>query len=334
MFAPGRRSKFSVLLVITLVAVAGVATGLATAKHHGGGPQTPSPPPATHVVVIVLENAASTTVLSSAPYQSYLAATYAQASDFYAACHYSYPDYAAMTSGRTFACGSASIPIEGVTNLADLVEQANLTWAGYFESMTSPCQVSSAGSYVAYHDPFILYKDVRYNASRCDAHVVNSAAFNASVANGTLPNFSYYVPNVYDDCYRSNMTFCDHWLKTFLSPILNSTNPAVQKLVASTVFLVVYDEGEETGSAFYAGYTAGASDENSWCKTVASKSALSACGGLTYMVAVSPWSAHLKMTADASDYNLQSTVEWILKLGSDGGWDGTSAFPAMTGMFH
>ena len=329
----------SVLAVATML-VATAVPDLATAKHghgHGDGDGNghggSNPPAVSHVVEIVLENEAASTVLSSAaPYQAYLANHYAQATHFYAACHYSYPDYAAMTSGRYFACGSASIPIEGVTNLADLFEQANLTWMAYFEGMASPCQVASGGSYLSYHNPFILYKDIRYNSARCDAHVVNSAAFNSSVANGTLPAFSYYVPNEDDDCYETNASYCDTWLDQFLSPILNSTNSAVQKLVASTVFLIVYDEGEESGSSFYAGYSAGTSEVNSWCQNTTGQK-LSACGGLTYAVAVSPWSSQLHYDPDASDYNLESTVEWLFGLGNDGGWDGTSDFPAMTGLF-
>ncbi|HZY92324.1 MAG TPA: alkaline phosphatase family protein [Thermoplasmata archaeon] len=332
MLAAGKPTV-TVIMIVVAIALSGVTVaGLATARHKHHDPPANNPPPASHVVEIVLENAATATVLSSAPYQAYLAATYAQATHFYAACHYSYPDYAAMTSGRYFACGNASIPIQGVTNLADLIDQGNLTWAAYFESMSSPCQLASAGSYVSYHNPFILYKDIRYNTSRCDGHVVNSAAFNSSVANDSLPSFSYYVPNIYDDCYKSSMAFCDNWLKNFLSPILNSTSPAVQKLVASTVFLIVYDEGEESGSAFDSGYSADHSHVNTWCKNTTG-TALSACGGLTYAVAVSPWSAKLHYDTNASDYDLQSTVEWILKLGSDGGWDGSSAFPAMTGLF-
>ncbi|HEV2166575.1 MAG TPA: alkaline phosphatase family protein [Thermoplasmata archaeon] len=282
-----------------------------------------------HVVTIVMENEASATVLSGAPYQAYLAAKYATATHFYGACHYSYPNYVAMTSGRYFACGTASIPIEGVTNIADLIEKANLSWMGYFEGMTTACQVASNGSYVSFHNPFILYKDIRYNTSRCDHHVVNSASFNASVANGTLPSYSYYVPNISDDCYRTALSFCDQWLASFLSPILNSTKPAVQKLVASTLFLIVYDEGEESGAAFDAGYSAGPGYVNTWCKNTTGQ-ALSACGGLTYLVAVSPWSSKIVFTPNVSDYNLETTVEWFLNLGgSDGGWDGTSAFPAM-----
>ena len=324
----------------------GQSTGLSPAPGSGSGPvgtgPNPSPaprpgttaPPVNHVVVIVLENEEQSAVdSSSAPYQSYLATTYAQATNFYGACHYSYPDYTAMTSGRYFACGTASIPVEGVTNLADLLEDANLSWMAYFESMSNPCQLSSEGSYLAYHNPFIAYQDIRSNTTRCDEHVVNSAAFNESVANGTLPAFSYYIPNAWDDCYRSNLSFCDKWLDNFLSPILNSTNPVVRLLVASTVFFITYDEGEESGSAFYAGYSTSSSQVNSWCENE-TQEPLSVCGGLVYAVAVSPWSINLQYTANASDYSLQSTVEWLLRLGSDGGWDGTAGFPPMTGLFH
>jgi phospholipase C len=333
MRARGQHRVLACLVVVVTTLVAASVPGLAAAKPAPPRLGTLVPPAVSHVVEIVLENEAASTVLSSAPYQSYLAANYAQATHFYGACHGSYPNYAAMTSGRYFACGSASIPIEGVTNLADLLEKANLSWRGYFESMASPCQFATKGSYDAFHDPFILYKDIRYNSSRCDAHVVNSAAFNSSVANGTLPAFSYYVPNKFDDCAKSSLTFCDNWLKNFLSPILNSTNLAVQKLVASTVFFIVYDEGEATGPAYYAGYSGGTGYVNSWCKNVTSQ-ALSTCGGLAYAIAISPWSIKLQYTADAGDYNLESTVEWLFKLGNDGGWDGTTAFPAMTGLFN
>lgn len=329
MFALGRLALTTTLLLIVLTLVVPAVPSLSSARHP---PPMAKPPAVSHVVEIVMENEASNTVLSSAPYESYLAATYAKATHFYAACHYSYPDYAAMTSGRYYACGNASIPIQGATNIADLLEKANLTWKAYFESMANPCQLASNGSYVSYHNPFILYKDIRYNSARCDAHVVNSASFNSSVANGTLPSFSYYVPNVADDCYHSNLSYCDRWLDNFLSPILNSTSPAVQKLVSSTVFLIVYDEGEESGSAFYSGYSAGPGYVNTWCKNVTTK-ALSACGGLTYAVAISHWSSKLHYDSNASDYNLLSTVEWLFKLGNDGGWDGTTAFPAMTGLF-
>lgn len=286
-------------------------------------------PPIQHVVVIPLENLAAATVLAGGPYQRYLANTYADATNFYSACHYSYPNYAAMTSGRYFACGTASIPIEGVANLGDLLDGAGQSWMGYFESMSSACQFASSGDFASYHDPFILYKDIRYNSARCDQHIVNSAQFNSSVAAGSLPAYSLYVPNLKDDCETSSLAFCDSWLKGFLGGMLNSTDPKVQTLMGSTAFFITYDEANAGDSSGYLS----AGHVNSWCQQ-ATGHQLSVCGGHIYSVVVSPYSRGLTYSTEASLYNLQTTVEWLLGVvGNDGGWDGTPAFPAMTGVF-
>jgi hypothetical protein len=51
------------------------------------------------------------------------------------------------------------------------------------------------------------------------------------------------------------------------------------------------------------------------------------------MTVISPFSHKTTYAADAYDYNLQSTVEWLLGVGGDGGWDDTSALPPMTTLF-
>lgn len=286
-----------------------------------------SPPSSiSHVVVIVLENQALSSVYAHAPYERYLQHTYANATAFYGACHESLPEYAAMTSGESFTC--TSIPIQGVTDLADLVQNKGDSWDAYFEGMSSTCQLSSSGSFVSYHDPFILYKDVRYNSTRCNAHILNSASFNSSVTAGTLPTFAYYVPNIYDDGLQSSVATADTWLKGFLAPLLNSTNATVQGEVSHTAFFVLSDEGSETDLS---GYSVGGV-VSSWCQNQTHQ-ARSVCGGATYLTVVSPVSKGTKYLSNATDYNVESTVEWLLGLGRDGGNDGTSAFPAMTSLF-
>jgi hypothetical protein len=53
-------------------------------------------------------------------------------------------------------------------------------------------------------------------------------------------------------------------------------------------------------------------------------------------VSVSPYSVGLgALGVNASHYNLLTTIEWLLGLPSTGtGNDGTSQFPALTGLFH
>lgn len=277
-----------------------------------------------HVVVIVFENSNLYPTLSFAPYMDYLWNSYGRATQFYGACHESKPEYLAMTNGRAFTCDS--IPVEKVSNLGDLFESHGLTWGSYLESMNTSCDTVSTPIYFAHHDPFIWYSDIVNNATRCAAHVVNSRYFNESVANGTLPNYSLYIPNTDDDCEETILPTCDAWLKGFLSPLLNSTHPAVQTLVAHTAFVLAFDEAETN-----LGYSTGGI-VNSWCRNATGQN-LSVCGGHIYLSVVSPFSSNRAYTLNATDYNLESTVEWLFGLGSDGGFDGTSNFPSMDGLF-
>jgi Phosphoesterase family len=282
--------------------------------------------PIQHVVVIVLENEGLGAAFAGSAYLRYLSGTYGNFTQFYAACHGSLPDYTALTSGRYYACGSDSISETTDENVGDLLERNGDSWAGYFEGMTVPCDPADGGGYVTDHNPFLIYQDVVGNQSRCDSHVVNSAAFNESLANGTLPTVSLYIPNEYDDCESSSIAYCSTWLSDFLGGILNSTSPTVQAVVAHTAFIVVFDEGSDDSGYAQAGYV------NSWCEGQTGNP-LSDCGGHTYLTVVSPYSVGTVYTAMASDYNVLSTIEWLFGLGSDGGWDGTAAFPSLSGIF-
>ena len=278
-----------------------------------------------HVVVIVMENSNLYPTLRYAPYMDYLWNTYAKATSFYAACHESKPEYLAMTSGRSYSCGS--IPLVNVTHLGDLLEKRGLTWGSYLESMNTSCDNVSSHFYFAHHNPFLWYADVRNNATRCSTRDVNSRVFNQTLANGTLPTYSLYVPNNDDDCEWTVLPTCDTWLKSFLGPILNSTHSAVQNLVAHTAFVIAFDEAETN-----LGYSTGGI-VNPWCRNTTGQN-LSVCGGHIYLSVVSPFSQGLTYSHNATDYNLESTVEWLLGLGGTGNNDSTTQFPPMKALFH
>ncbi|HEV2165906.1 MAG TPA: alkaline phosphatase family protein, partial [Thermoplasmata archaeon] len=293
-----------------------------------------------HVVLILLENEEVTEVWAAGPYERYLANTYGNATEFYATCHDSSADYFAVTSGRTFGCANA-YPKPGfqVSEIGDLLEQHNLTWTAYEESMPSPCDLSSSGYYINYHDPFIYYSDLNANLTRCDAHVVSASSFNQSVASGNLPAFSFYTPNWQHDGHgppnspwspSTGLTNIEAWLRGFLPPILNHTGtydtPAERSLVNHTAFMLLYDEGKTDQ-----GYTVG-SQYTSGCYNQTGKH-VTACGGHVQVTFISPYSLHRQYTQNATTYNVQSTIEWLFGLRSDGGSDGTSDFPAMTSLF-
>lgn len=303
---------FSVAVVVVLVMTISSGTAAATT------PAAPPPGDIQHVVFIYLENAQRSSVLSHGPYEAYLAATYATDGNFFALCHPSAPNYLAVTSGRSLQCGSDSYHKYGDNNIANEFSTHGLSWMEYAESMPSPCDLNASGEYAVRHVPALFYADVVGNKPYCDSHVVNSAAFNSSIAAGTLANYSFYSPNLHNDGHTPGGTAgianADTWLKHFLSPILNSSGKE-RVAVDHTVFFVVYDE---SASADTRGYSAGG---------------VTMKGGNIYMVAVSPYSKGLRMTSDATEFNLLSTTEWLFSLPSTGGHDGTSAFPAMEGLF-
>jgi phosphoesterase family protein len=279
-----------------------------------------------HVVVIMLENSDLNTVLAYAPYLDYLWNTYGHVTQFYPACHGSMPDYTSIESGRYYVCGG-SVPTSAAKDLPDVLEASSLTWGGYFESMPKPCDPTWDGQiYDPSHNPFLVSEDIIGNTTRCDTHVVNSAAFNTSVAAGTLPSFSMYVPNTQDDCEYSQLPVCDNWLRAFLSPLLNSTTPAVQQLMQHTAFFIAFDEGMT-----YQGYSVGGL-VNNYCQTSTGQ-ALTVCGGHAYLAVVSPYSYGTQYTTDTTGYGLETTIEWLLGVGNDGGYDGTPNFPSMTTLF-
>jgi hypothetical protein len=279
-----------------------------------------------HVVLIMLENDDLNVILSYAPYLDYLWNTYGHATQFYPVCHGSYPDYVSVTNGRYYVCGG-TIPVEDTSNLPDVLQSAGLTWGGYMESMPTPCDLTWDGRiYDPSHNPFLVSHDIVNDSSRCDSHVVNSAAFNESVVNGSLPSFSWYSPNTVDDGEYSNLTAANDWLQSFLTPILNSTNPAVELMMEHTAIFVVYDEALN-----YGGYSVGGI-VNGYCENETG-TPLTVCGGQTYLTVISPYSHGTVYTPECTDYSIESTIEWLFGVGSDGGYDGTANFPPMSGLF-
>ena len=66
------------------------------------------------------------------------------------------------------------------------------------EDMGTPCNITDSGNYAARHKPFLYYDDIQTNAARCNAHVVDFAAFYPDSA----PEFTFIAPNLVDDMHN------------------------------------------------------------------------------------------------------------------------------------
>jgi Phosphoesterase family/Carboxypeptidase regulatory-like domain len=315
---PERRPRASIrdLAVVGAIASALLLTGLGWAAVPSGpiGPHVdlpssgvPSasgyPSPIRHVVVVFLENEEVNTVLSSAPYESYLASHYAFAGQFYSAHHYSLPDYVAATSGLVT---TPAKPI-GTTNIGDLAQGRGLTWNAIMESMPQSCDRTDAWAqgYDTAHNPFIWYRDVVNNPNRCASHVLSLSAWNASLAAGKLPNYEFVAPNTFHDTHNGSLSAADHWLANFTQGLL-----AHPKLFATTALFVTYDEGT-TNSGYNGSF-----------------------GGHVFTALVSPY-GRLGFTSQHryNTVSLLTTAEWLLGLGRTGHNDNWSVNPPMSDLF-
>jgi acid phosphatase len=55
------------------------------------------------------------------------------------------------------------------------------------------------------------FTNVSTNSSRCTKHIADASAFVKDVANGTLPVFSFFTPNLLDDGHDSSTEVADTW---------------------------------------------------------------------------------------------------------------------------
>jgi hypothetical protein len=216
---------------------------------------TPSPPPGgggvpsfDHIFVIVEENKDYSQIIGSvsAPYINSLASQYGLASDYHAIGHPSLPNYLALIGGGTFGIASDCSPSTSsctttATNLADRIEGAGHSWAGYFESMPAPCTTSDSGDYVVHHDPFVYFDDIRTNLARCRAHVLPYTNLAGDLASAsTTPDFVFIVPNTCSDMHSCPIGTGDTWLRSNLPAIFASPAWTTQR----SLLVVLWDEND------------------------------------------------------------------------------------------
>lgn len=160
--------------------------------------------------------------------------------NYFAVAHPSQPNYIALIGGSTRGCtGDSNINISGAS-LVDLMEAKKVSWKGYMENYPGSCNTAaSSGLYYRKHNPFISFDNVRNNATLCAKIVPAEPALDADLAAGTLPQYSFYTPNIQNDAHDTNITFGGKWLDSFLSTRLSKFPPR-------TAIIVTWDEDDYT----------------------------------------------------------------------------------------
>lgn len=157
--------------------------------------------------------------------------------------HTSQPNYITMICGNNMNVDDDT-PVDVMgTSLIDLLEDAGVTWKVYMESYPGKCWTGADyKTYTRTHNPFISMVRVQRNLTRC-AKIVNATdpddGFDNDLNEGTLPQFSFYAPDLNNDGSRTGVTFAGNFLKDFFQDRLS-------RFPEGTLIFVVFDEDDGT----------------------------------------------------------------------------------------
>ena len=214
-------------------------------------------PPLGHVVVVAFENHSYSAVAgnSAMPYLNSLINTYALANGYYANTHPSIGNYLELTTGQLITNDDAFNSTITADNIERELLKAGKTWKSYAQSIPYAGYTGwDVYPYVQHHNPFAYFSDNR-NGSGQQNNIVPFPQFAADVANNTLPNFSFVVPDLEHDAHdcpdgSSNcndndiLWAADQFLQYQIAPLLN--NAQFQK---DGLLVIWWDEGYEGDTA-------------------------------------------------------------------------------------
>ncbi len=219
------------MLLVCLSGSAGAAPSLsgsagaapAAGDQTGCGSLAANPAPITKVLTIVVENTDLDQIVGSpqAPNMNALISSCGLAANYHGIQFPSLPNYIALTSGQvppsiagdgvqgrdckpSASCRSTDPSI--FTQIGATAGDAQpLSWRTYAESMPENCTRTNVGEYVARHNPAVYYPG---DAAACAQFDVPSGsptagALASDLAAGTLPSYSFFIPNLCNDGHDS-----------------------------------------------------------------------------------------------------------------------------------
>lgn len=239
------------LLLLMLIGVLSVACG-------GGGGHTQTPVPANqptfaHVVLVVEENHGFSEVIGNAamPYLNGLAQQYGLAAQYYGNAHPSLPNYLMLTTGQMETLKDNFAGIINDDNVVRQLTKAGKSWKCYAENLPSPgFTATDSFPYLRHHNPFSYLSDTQGNTPQA-SNIVSFSEFAADLANNTLPQYSFIIPDVLNDGHSGSLAQADGWLQANLGPLVSS--PAFQ---SSGLLIITFDEGDQSDVAHGGGNVA------------------------------------------------------------------------------
>jgi phospholipase C len=92
------------------------------------------------------------------------------------------------------------------------------------------------GLYARRHNPLSYFSDV-VNDSTQRRNLVPFREFAGDLANGTLPDYAFIVPNLCNDAHNCGLDIADAWLRTNIDPLIRSAD-----FERDGLLILVFDE--------------------------------------------------------------------------------------------
>jgi acid phosphatase len=210
-----------------------------------------------HVVLVMEENQSFDTVVGNSnvwPNLNNLIRNGALPTNYYANSHPSIGNYFMLTTGQLLTTDDNSTTVWDVDNIARRMLAAGVPFRIYAEGITQGYVGGNTGLYLIRHDPFAMLSDVASNPQVANETIWPFSQFATDLANGTLPEFSYIVPDVDDDAHNGTPQQADTWLQT--NVVVPLSNFSAFQLGGDGVLIVDFDEAADSDSTNGGGHVA------------------------------------------------------------------------------
>ncbi|HEY6446478.1 MAG TPA: alkaline phosphatase family protein [Acidobacteriaceae bacterium] len=207
-----------------------------------------------HIVMVMEENSGYSSVVGSSawPNLNSLMAHGALPTHDYADSHPSIGNYFMLTTGQTLTTNDNSTQVWNVPNLARQMLAAGIRFRVYAEGITQGYVGGNTGLYLVRHNPFALLSDIADNRTVAKEVIWPFSQFSKDLASGTLPEFSFIVPDVDDDAHNGTPQQADAWLQKNVVELLS--NDAAFQQSGDGMLAVDFDEGAATDTAYGGGH--------------------------------------------------------------------------------
>ncbi|MHB1935375.1 MAG: alkaline phosphatase family protein [Acidobacteriaceae bacterium] len=214
-------------------------------------------PRSTHVVMVMEENRSYSAVVGQTsvwPNLNQLVREGALATHYYANVHPSIGNYFMLVTGKVLTTNDNSRTVWNVDSIARRMRSRGMSFRIYAEGIPRGYVGGNTGLYVIRHEPFSMLADIADSRAVADWHIFPFTQFATDVAKGTLPEYSFIVPNIDDDAHNGTAQQADTWLHSkVIAPLSTS---AAWEPGGNGVLIVDFDEAADSDATHGGGHVA------------------------------------------------------------------------------